>query len=109
MVSISELLRIADHLPGSDRDLVQRAYMRASVAHVGQHRISGEEYVEHPLHVARILADLGLDGQTLSAALLHDTVEDTDLTLEQVEAEFGAGVARLVEGVTKLTRIASRS
>jgi GTP pyrophosphokinase len=109
MVSISELLRIADHLAPADRELVQRAYMRASEAHVGQHRISGEEFVEHPLHVARILADMGLDAQTLAAALLHDTVEDTDLTLEEVEAEFGAGVARLVEGTTKLTRIEFRS
>jgi GTP diphosphokinase / guanosine-3',5'-bis(diphosphate) 3'-diphosphatase len=109
VVSISELLRIADHLAPADRELVQRAYARASEAHVGQHRISGEEFVEHPLHVARILADLGLDAQTLAAALLHDTVEDTNLTAEQVEAEFGAGVARLVEGATKLTRIEFRS
>ena len=109
VVSISELLRIADHLAPADRELVQRAHARASEAHVGQHRVSGEEFVEHPLHVARILADLGLDGQTLAAALLHDTVEDTDLTLDEVEAEFGAGVARLVEGATKLTRIEFRS
>jgi len=109
MVSISELLRIADHLAPDDRELVHRAYVRASEAHVGQHRISGEEFVEHPLHVAHMLADLRMDAQTLAAALLHDTVEDTDLTLEDVEAEFGAGVARLVEGATKLTRIEFRS
>jgi GTP pyrophosphokinase len=109
VVSISELLRIADHLAPADRELVRRAHARASEAHVGQHRVSGEEFVEHPLQVARILADLGLDGQTLAAALLHDTVEDTDLTLEDVEAEFGTGVARLVEGATKLTRIEFRS
>jgi GTP pyrophosphokinase len=109
MVSISELLRTADRLAPADRELVQRAHARASEAHVGQHRVSGEEFVEHPLQVARILADLGLDAQTLAAALLHDTVEDTDLTLEQVEAEFGTDVARLVEGATKLTRIEFRS
>jgi GTP diphosphokinase / guanosine-3',5'-bis(diphosphate) 3'-diphosphatase len=109
VVSISELLRIADHLAPADRELVQRAYVRASEAHVGQRRVSGEEFVEHPLHVARILAELGLDAQTLAAALLHDTVEDTDLTLEEVEAEFGSDVARLVEGATKLTRIEFRS
>jgi len=108
-VSISELLRIAEHLAPADRELVQKAYGRASEAHVGQHRVSGEEYVEHPLHVARILADLGLDAQTLAAALLHDTVEDTELTLEEVEAEFGSSVCRLVEGVTKLSRIEFRS
>src|SRR6266700_1615665 len=109
LVSISELLRIAEHLAPADRELVQRAYARASEVHVGQHRVSGEEYVEHPLHVARILADLGLDAQTLAAALLHDTVEDTELTLEEVEAEFGSSVCRLVEGVTKLSRIEFRS
>ena len=109
MVSISELLRIADHLAPADRELVQRAHARASAAHVGQHRLSGEEFVEHPLQVASMLADLGLDAQTLAAALLHDTVEDTDLTIEDVEAEFGAGVARLVEGATKLDRIEFRS
>jgi GTP diphosphokinase / guanosine-3',5'-bis(diphosphate) 3'-diphosphatase len=108
-VSISELLRIADHLATPDRELVQKAYARATEAHVGQHRVSGEAFVEHPIYVARILADLGLDAQTLCAALLHDTVEDTDLTLEEVESEFGPGVARLVEGVTKLTRIEFRS
>jgi len=108
-VSISELLRIADHLAPPDRELVQRAYARATEAHIGQHRVSGEAYVEHPIHVAHILADLGLDAQTLCAALLHDTVEDTDLTLDEVEAEFGPGVAHLVEGVTKLTRIEFRS
>jgi GTP pyrophosphokinase len=109
VVSISELLRIAGHLAPADRELVQRAHARASEVHGGQRRASGEEYVEHPLHVASILADLGLDGQTLAAALLHDTVEDTDLTLEEVEAEFGASVCRLVEGVTKLSRIEFRT
>ena len=108
-VTISDLLRIAGHVAPVERDLVQRAYARAAEAHVGQHRLSGEDYVEHPLNVAMILADLGLDGQTLSAALLHDTVEDTDVTLDEVSAEFGPSVARLVEGVTKLRRIEFRS
>jgi GTP diphosphokinase / guanosine-3',5'-bis(diphosphate) 3'-diphosphatase len=108
-MSISELLRLAGHLAPADQELVQRAYVRASEAHVGQRRVSGEEYVEHPLHVARILADLGLDAQTLAAALLHDTVEDTEVTLDEVSAEFGPSVARLVEGVTKLSRIEFRT
>jgi GTP diphosphokinase / guanosine-3',5'-bis(diphosphate) 3'-diphosphatase len=108
-VSISELLRIADHLAPPDREVVQRAYARAIEAHVGQHRVSGEDFVEHPIYVARILADLGLDAQTLAAALLHDTVEDTEMTVEEVEAEFGPGVAHLVEGATKLTRIEFRT
>jgi GTP diphosphokinase / guanosine-3',5'-bis(diphosphate) 3'-diphosphatase len=108
-VSISELLRIAEHLPAPDRDLVQKAYERALEAHAGQRRLSGEDYVEHPLQVASVLADLHLDAPTVAAALLHDTVEDTDLTLQQVSRAFGKDVAHLVEGVTKLSRISFRS
>src|SRR5438128_8320130 len=79
------------------------------MAHRGQHRLSGEDYVNQPLEVATILADLQLDAQTLAAALLHDTVEDTALTAGEVETEFGPEVARLVEGVTKLGRISIRT
>src|SRR2546421_4154611 len=108
-MSISELLRIAAHLDPAGRDLVQRAYERAVVAHTGQRRLSGEDYVQHPLEVASILADLTLDGSTIAAALLHDTVEDTPLPLEEIRKEFGPDVAHLVEGVTKLGRISIRS
>src|SRR6266581_5907149 len=108
-VTVSELLRIADHLEPKDRELVRKAYDRAAVAHRGQRRLSGEDYVNHPLEVAAILADLQLDAQTLAAALLHDTVEDTALTADEVEVEFGPEVARLVEGVTKLGRISLRN
>ena len=89
--------------------MVKKAYERAANAHTGQRRLSGEDYVNHPLEVAAILADLELDAETISAALLHDTVEDTALTAEEVESEFGPEVARLVDGVTKLGRIAMRS
>jgi guanosine-3',5'-bis(diphosphate) 3'-pyrophosphohydrolase len=108
-MSISELLRIAEHLPPPEREVVQRAYERAMEAHEGQRRLSGEAYVEHPLEVAAVLADLRLDSTTLAAALLHDTVEDTELSIQQVSDEFGAEVAHLVEGVTKLSRISFRS
>jgi GTP pyrophosphokinase len=108
-MSISELLRIAEHLAPPDRELVSKAYARAASAHTGQRRLSGEEYVNHPLEVASILADLRLDASTLAAALLHDTVEDTELTMEEVSREFGPDVAHLVEGVTKLSRISFRS
>ena len=108
-VTVSELLRIADHLESPDREIVKRAYERAASAHKGQRRLSGEEYVNHPMEVAAILADLELDAATIAAALLHDTVEDTALTAEEVETEFGPEVARLVEGVTKLGRISLRS
>jgi len=89
--------------------MVRKAYERAASAHTGQRRLSGEDYVNHPLEVAAILADLELDAPTISAALLHDTVEDTALTADEVEREFGAEVARLVDGVTKLGRIELRS
>ncbi|MBO0744821.1 MAG: bifunctional (p)ppGpp synthetase/guanosine-3',5'-bis(diphosphate) 3'-pyrophosphohydrolase, partial [Candidatus Dormibacteraeota bacterium] len=108
-VSISELLRVAGNLAPEDRGLVERAYERAAIAHTGQHRLSGGDYIEHPLAVAEILADLGLDATTLAAALLHDTVEDTPLTMEELESEFGADVAQLVQGVTNLSRISFRS
>ncbi|HEX6548486.1 MAG TPA: bifunctional (p)ppGpp synthetase/guanosine-3',5'-bis(diphosphate) 3'-pyrophosphohydrolase [Candidatus Dormibacteraeota bacterium] len=108
-MSISELLRIAAHLEPDEREVVSRAYEAAAQAHAGQRRLSGEEYVQHPLEVASILADLNLDAATLAAALLHDTVEDTALTLEEVRRDFGTDVAHLVEGVTKLSRISFRS
>src|ERR1700693_2301225 len=108
-VTVSELLRIADHLEAPDREIVKRGYERAAKAHTGQRRLSGEDYVNHPMEVAAILADLELDAETIAAALLHDTVEDTALTAEEVEREFGPEVARLVDGVTKLGRIALRS
>ena len=108
-MTVSELLRIADHLEPSAQDMVRRAYARAASAHSGQRRLSGEDYVNHPMEVAAILADLELDAETIAAALLHDTVEDTALTAEEVEKEFGPEVARLVEGVTKLGRLSLRS
>jgi guanosine-3',5'-bis(diphosphate) 3'-pyrophosphohydrolase len=108
-MTVSELLRIADHLDPKAQVMVRKAYERAATAHRGQRRLSGEDYVNHPLEVAAILADLELDGATIAAALLHDTVEDTNLTAEEVKREFGAEVARLVEGVTKLGRISLRT
>jgi GTP pyrophosphokinase len=108
-VTVSELLRIADHLDPKGQQMVRKAYERAATAHTGQRRLSGEDYVNHPLEVAAILADLELDAATIAAALLHDTVEDTNLTAEEVRKEFGAEVARLVDGVTKLGRISLRT
>ncbi len=108
-MTVADLLRIADHLAPDDRALVAKAYERAAAAHVGQRRLSGEDYVNHPLEVASILASLHLDAATIVAALLHDTVEDTELTTPALTAEFGSEVAKLVEGVTKLGRISIRS
>ena len=85
--------------------MINRAYEAARVAHVNQQRTSGEAYINHPIAVARIVADIGLDEVSLAAALLHDAVEDTEITLDDVQRNFGDGVAALVDGVTKLERI----
>ena len=94
----------AHHTDASDR-LIHLAYETARSRHAGQFRRSGEPYITHPLAVAQILAGYGLDAETLAAALLHDTVEDTDLTLDGVQTEFGSAVAALIDGVTKLDRL----
>ena len=89
----------------ADTSLITQAYQVARAAHEGQVRRSGDPYIQHPLAVAKILAELGLDDITLSAALLHDSVEDTGVTLEEVAGEFGDDVAAIVDGVTKLDRV----
>jgi guanosine-3',5'-bis(diphosphate) 3'-pyrophosphohydrolase len=91
--------------PGDDTSLIVRAAETATVAHAGQLRRSGEPYVTHPIAVAGIVADLGLDSQTVAAALLHDAVEDTGVTTEMIDRDFGAAVALIVDGVTKLDRL----
>jgi GTP pyrophosphokinase len=106
---LAELLPKAAYLPEADRDVLSRAFERAREAHEGQFRLSGEPYIEHPVAVAGVLADLRLDVDTLAAAILHDTVEDTDVTLDDLRGEFGPTVAKLVEGVTKLGKIHVRS
>jgi GTP pyrophosphokinase len=91
--------------PKADAAFIQRAYKTAEHHHTGQKRKSGEDYITHPLAVARILADLGSGPATIAAALLHDTVEDTSYSIDQVKAEFGEEVALLVDGVTKLDKM----
>src|SRR5947209_16541943 len=91
--------------PRADTSLITRAYQLAHAAHEGQFRRSGDPYIQHPLAVAKILAELGLDDVTLSAALLHDAVEDTGVTLDEVGTDFGDDVAAIVDGVTKLDRV----
>jgi GTP pyrophosphokinase len=91
--------------PKADLGLLQRAYDVAADKHAGQKRKSGDPYITHPLAVATILAELGMDTITLVAALLHDTVEDTDYSLERLRADFGDEVALLVDGVTKLDKV----
>lgn len=104
--SISKIAdKVRSYSPDADIHLIERAYEFASKAHQGQFRDSGEEYIQHPLAVARILADLELDVTTVAAGLLHDTIEDTKVTLEEVNATFGPEIAGLVDGVTKLSRL----
>ena len=99
---------IANHRathPKADARLLQRAYDVANHWHSGQFRKSGDPYITHPLAVAAILAELGMDTTTLAAALLHDTIEDTDYSLDQMREDFGAEIALLVDGVTKLDKV----
>ena len=89
----------------NDVSLIEKAYFIAKKAHEGQFRFSGEPYIIHPVSVAIILYNLGMDGESMAAALLHDVVEDTDMTKENIQEEFGEDVANLVEGVTKLGKV----
>ena len=101
---ISPLLSIID-ANKKERADIERAYETAEKAHLGQSRKSGEEYISHPVAVAQILAELGMGSSTIIAALLHDTVEDTSYSIEQLRTDFGGEVADLVDGVTKLDRV----
>ncbi|AWB95654.1 bifunctional (p)ppGpp synthetase/guanosine-3',5'-bis(diphosphate) 3'-pyrophosphohydrolase [Agromyces badenianii] len=104
--AVDTLMRtVRMHHPKADLSLVERAYTVAERAHEGQKRKSGEPYITHPIAVAQILADLGIGAKTVAAALLHDTVEDTAYTLDQVRADFGDEIAMLVDGVTKLDKV----
>ncbi|MEU8674975.1 HD domain-containing protein [Streptomyces sp. NPDC048560] len=93
------------HHPDADLTILRRAYVLAESSHRGQMRKSGEPYITHPLAVTLILAELGAETTTLTASLLHDTVEDTEVTLDQVRAQFGEEVCYLVDGVTKLEKV----
>ena len=103
---LNEILRLAKlNHPKADLSIIDRAFVVAELAHRPQMRKSGEPYITHPLEVTRILAELGIGPVTLAAALLHDTVEDTDYSLERLTADFGEEVAMLVDGVTKLDKV----
>lgn len=97
--------RVRELNPAADVAVIERAFTRAASAHEGQLRKSGDPYITHPVAVAEILAELGMDSNTLAAALLHDTIEDTNYTATDLKTEFGVEIAALVEGVTKLDRL----
>ena len=109
-VTIDMILEaVKSYQPNADTDLIRRAYELADAAHKGQKRVSGEDYIIHPLAVAKILTDLQIDDITISAAILHDVVEDTTHTLDEMRELFGDEVAMLIDGVTKLGRIQYKS
>ncbi len=101
--------RIQNYNPDADVDLLRRAYIFSAKVHQGQTRLSGETYLNHPIEVAAILANLKLDAATVAAGLLHDTIEDTTATFEELKEMFGEEVARLVDGLTKLSRMELQS
>ncbi len=101
--------RVRSYDPNADEDLLNRAYVFSMQAHGSQTRASGDPYFSHPLEVAGILTEMKMDATTIATALLHDTVEDTLVTLPDIEKHFGRDVARLVDGVTKLSRIELQS
>ena len=103
------LLRIEQYNPDADLNIVIKAYDYATKAHENQYRKSGEQYITHPMEVAKILAELELDVETIAAGLLHDVIEDTEITFEDIEREFSTEVAELTDGVTKLGKIAYKS
>ena len=101
----SLLDQVHSYLPDDKADLIQKAYYFAEECHRGQMRMSGEPYIAHPLEAANFLAELKLDADTIMAALLHDVIEDCEITYDEIKDSFGEPVAKLVDGVTKLTRM----
>ena len=100
---------VKEYNPDVNEDLIKDALDLAYEMHDGQKRNSGEDYIIHPFHVSKILTELHMDTATIVAGLLHDVVEDTDYTLEDIEKRFGADVAHIVDGVTKLTKISYKT
>ncbi len=108
-VTLEDLLaEVHQYLTPHDMETIQRAYNVANQAHMGTIRRSGEPYIQHPLEVALLLADMRIDADSIVAALLHDVVEDTDFTLEELRRQFGDAVANIVDGVTKFDTLAGK-
>ncbi|MBO4300129.1 MAG: bifunctional (p)ppGpp synthetase/guanosine-3',5'-bis(diphosphate) 3'-pyrophosphohydrolase [Desulfovibrio sp.] len=106
MIRIQEILdKVAANNHEANLELIQKAYVYAATHHAGQTRLSGEPYLSHPLAVADILASMGFDEPTVAAGLLHDTVEDTKASIEEIDENFGEDVADIVDGVTKISQI----
>ncbi len=110
MLRITNILdKVQTYLPAADMELIEKAYVFSASVHQGQMRLSGEPYLTHPMEVAGVLTDMRMDAATIVTGLLHDTVEDTLTTLDEIEKAFGKEVASLVDGLTKLSKISFRS
>src|SRR3989440_8555110 len=108
-VTFEDLLaEVRQYLTPHDMEAIQRAYFVANQAHMGTLRRSGEPYIQHPLEVALLLADMRIDADSIIAALLHDVVEDTDFTLADLRQQFGDALANIVDGVTKFDTLAGK-
>ena len=104
--NLNDLKCLMENFGGNyDYDMVEKAFTLCVTAHAGQKRVSGEDYYYHPFNVAKIVISLGMDSQSIAASLLHDVVEDTDYSLEYIKSQFGAEVALLVDGVTKIGKL----
>ena len=99
------LKRIKAYTPGADLTVVTKAFDFAKKAHAGHKRLSGDPYITHPVAIAGVLAELEQDPQTIAAALLHDVIEDADVSNEELRKNFGEEITKLVEGVTKLSQL----
>ena len=104
-ISYNDLLELLKGYSEDDLKIIEKAYLYAKTLHNGQYRQSGEEYIVHPLNVAYILAELHADSDTICAGLLHDTLEDTKITKEDIAHDFNQNIANLVDGVTKLAKM----
>ena len=108
MLRLNDILeRVSAYHPAPDLDIIKKAYVYSAKVHQGQVRKSGEPYLVHPLEVAGILAELELDEASIVTGLLHDTIEDTLATMEELTELFGPEIAQLVDGVTKLSQFSA--
>ena len=106
MIRINDIVdRVMEYNPGADVDIIERAYIYSARVHMGQMRLSGEPYLSHPLEVAGILSEMRLDAESIAAGLLHDVIEDTKATDEEIDDMFGPEVTHIVSGVTKLSKL----
>ena len=110
MIRLNDILeKVQAYNPGADLNIIRKAYVYSALAHKGQVRLSGEPYLVHPIEVANIIADLKMDVASVTAGILHDTLEDTLTSMEELSTRFGEEVTTLVEGLTKISKISFKT